>query len=145
MKLQFCGTFLMWLQLWGTFLMKHQFWGTFLMKLQFWGTFSNKRNSYNQSFIYSPTDALVRCLKIILKFYNKIYSKTSKTCFGVTVNTIIRERINSCSLKSQYLTHCIHYRPNICSHTSTVLTTHRCILMDSFIKHYFSKRSLMMV
>ena len=52
-------------------------------------------------------------------------------------------------LLSQYLTHCIHYRPNICSHTTTILTTHRCILMDCFNNCNFSKhklmRSLMMV
>jgi len=31
-----------------------------------------------QNFIYSPTDALVRCLKNI-----KVYIKTAPTCFGV--------------------------------------------------------------
>ena len=49
----------------------------------------------------------------------------------------------------QYLTTFIHYGPNICGHTTTVLTTHRCILMDCFINCNFSKhelmRSLMMV
>ena len=34
-----------------------------------------------QSFIYSPTDAPVSCLKI----NTKIYIKTAPTCFGVTV------------------------------------------------------------
>jgi hypothetical protein len=33
-----------------------------------------------QSFIYSPTDAQVSCLKKILKF--KIYIRTARTCFG---------------------------------------------------------------
>jgi len=37
---------------------------------------------FNQSFIYSPTDALVSCLK---KNDIKIYIKTAPTCFGVTV------------------------------------------------------------
>jgi len=32
-----------------------------------------------QNFVYSPTDALVICLKNI-----KIYIKTAPTCFGVT-------------------------------------------------------------
>ena len=35
----------------------------------------------NQSFIYSPSDALVSCLKRSIKIYNK----TAPTCFGVTV------------------------------------------------------------
>ena len=39
---------------------------------------------YLQSFIYSPSDALVSCLKNI-KIYIKIYIKTSPTCFGVNV------------------------------------------------------------
>ena len=43
----------------------------------------------------------------------------------------------------------IHYRPNICSQTTTVLTIHRSILMDYFINCNLSKhelvRSLMMV
>jgi len=39
-------------------------------------------------FFYSPTDALVRCLKkTILKFT----LKQLPTCFGVTVTNIIRE------------------------------------------------------
>ena len=38
-----------------------------------------------QRFIYSPTDAPVRCLKGNIKIYNKIYIKTAPTCFGVTV------------------------------------------------------------
>ena len=40
----------------------------------------------DQSFIYSPTDALVRCLKNNTKIYIKIYIKTAPTCFGVTVS-----------------------------------------------------------
>jgi len=38
-----------------------------------------------QSFIYSPTDALVSCLKNSIKICFKIYIKTAPTCFGVTV------------------------------------------------------------
>ena len=37
----------------------------------------------DKSFIYSPTDALVSCLKNIT-----IYTKTAPTCFGVTVNPL---------------------------------------------------------
>jgi len=37
---------------------------------------------YYQSFIYSPTDVLVSCLK---KNNIKIYIKTAPACFGVTV------------------------------------------------------------
>jgi hypothetical protein len=48
-----------------------------------------------QSFIYSPTDAPVSCLKNNIK----IYIKTALTCFGVVSYTIISERINSCLLK----------------------------------------------
>ena len=33
---------------------------------------------------------------------------------------------------------------NICSHTTTVLTTHRCILMDCFNNCNFSKHKLML-
>ena len=44
-----------------------------------------KTNIYiYQSCIYSPTDALVSCLKNI-KIYIKIYIKTALTCFGVAV------------------------------------------------------------
>jgi len=38
-----------------------------------------------QSFIYSPTDALVRCLEKKIKIYIKIYIETAPICFGVTV------------------------------------------------------------
>ena len=41
--------------------------------------------------------------------------------------TIIRERINLC----------------LCSHTTTMLTTHRCILMDYFNNCNFSEHKLM--
>ena len=41
--------------------------------------------TYNQSFIYSPTDALVSCLKNNIKIYIKIYMKTATAYFGVTV------------------------------------------------------------
>jgi len=45
---------------------------------------SNK--GYRQSFIYSPTDALLSCLKKNnIKIHIKIYIKTAPTCFGVTV------------------------------------------------------------
>ena len=47
-------------------------------------TFINKL--IHQSFIYSPTDALVSGLK--KQYYNfniKIYIKTAPTCFGITV------------------------------------------------------------
>ena len=44
-----------------------------------------KTDFYYQSFIYSPTDALVCCLKNNIKIYIKIYIKTAPTCFGVTV------------------------------------------------------------
>jgi hypothetical protein len=38
-----------------------------------------------QSFIYSPTGALVSCLKNNIKIYIKIYIETAPTCFvGVT-------------------------------------------------------------
>ena len=47
--------------------------------------------TFDQSFIYSPTDAPVSCLKN----NTKIYIKTAPTCFGVTVtpssgSTLIR-------------------------------------------------------
>ena len=46
----------------------------------------NKKALKGQSFIYSPTDALVSCLKQNnTKIYFKIYIKTTPTCFGVTV------------------------------------------------------------
>jgi hypothetical protein len=34
------------------------------------------------NFVYSPTDALVSCLKNHIKIYIKIYVKTAPTCFG---------------------------------------------------------------
>ena len=41
---------------------------------------------YYQSFSYSPTDALVSCLKKnSIKIHIKIYIKTGPTCFSVTV------------------------------------------------------------
>jgi len=40
---------------------------------------------YYQSFIYSPTDAPVSCLKNRIKTYIKFHTKTAPTCFGVTV------------------------------------------------------------
>jgi len=43
---------------------------------------------YYQSFIYSPTDALVSCLKNNIKIYIKIYIKTAPTCFGVKVTPL---------------------------------------------------------
>jgi hypothetical protein len=41
-----------------------------------------KTNKIYQSFIYSPTDALVSCLKNNIKIYTKICIKTAPTCFG---------------------------------------------------------------
>jgi len=38
-----------------------------------------------QSFIHSPTDAVVSCLKNNIKIYIKIYIETAPTRFGVTV------------------------------------------------------------
>ena len=38
-----------------------------------------------QSFIYSPVDALVNCLKNNIKIYIKAYIRTAPTCYGVTV------------------------------------------------------------
>ena len=42
-------------------------------------------NKCFRSFIYSPTDAPVSCLKNNIKIYIKIYIKTAPTYFGVTV------------------------------------------------------------
>ena len=42
-------------------------------------------HQYFKSFINSPTDELVRCLKNSIKIYIKVYIKTATTCFGVTV------------------------------------------------------------
>jgi len=39
-------------------------------------------NSRYQSFIFSPTDALVSCPKSNIKIYIKIYFKTAPTNFG---------------------------------------------------------------
>ena len=44
-----------------------------------------KTDFYYQSFIYSPTDEPVSCLKNNIKIYIKICIKTAPTCFGVTV------------------------------------------------------------
>ena len=41
--------------------------------------------AYCQSFIYSPTDALVSCLKNNIKIYVTICIKRAPTCFGFTV------------------------------------------------------------
>jgi hypothetical protein len=79
-------------------------------------TFSHSYHTswYYQSFIYSPTDGLVSCLK--KKKNIKIYNS------------------------ARY----IHQLgPNICSHTTTVLTTYRCILIDYFNNCNFSKHELM--
>jgi hypothetical protein len=64
---------------------------------------SYRASWYYQTFIYSPTDAPVSCLKNNIKIYIKIYIKTAPTCFGAVSHTIIRERINSCLLKLQML------------------------------------------
>jgi hypothetical protein len=42
----------------------------------------NNNKLENQSFIYSPTDAQVNCLKNSIKIYIEIDMKTSPTCFG---------------------------------------------------------------
>jgi len=44
--------------------------------------------SHYQSFIYSPTDALVSCLKNNIKIYIKIYTKTAPTCFGAVTPSL---------------------------------------------------------
>jgi len=70
--------------------------------------------------------------------------------------TIIRERINLCLqklllLNSPLLPNSAYTNKDLIygSHTTTVLTTHRCILLDHFRNCNFSKhklmRSLMMV
>jgi hypothetical protein len=41
-----------------------------------------KQIHFYQSFIYSPTDAQVNCLKNNFKIYIKIDIKTAPTCFG---------------------------------------------------------------
>jgi len=46
---------------------------------------SYRTSWYYQSFIYTPTDALVSCIKNNIKIYVKIYIKTAPTCFDVTV------------------------------------------------------------
>jgi hypothetical protein len=43
-----------------------------------------------ESFIYSPTDASVSCLKNNIKIYIKIDIKTDPTCFGAVSHTIIK-------------------------------------------------------
>jgi len=45
----------------------------------------SQTQNFNHSFIYSPTDALVSCVKNNIKIYIKIYIKTTLTYFGVTV------------------------------------------------------------
>ena len=44
---------------------------------------SYRATGYCPSFIYSPTDSLVICLKNNIKVYIKIYIKTAPTCVGV--------------------------------------------------------------
>jgi len=39
----------------------------------------------NRSFIYSPTVALMSCIKINIEIYIKNYIKSAPVCFGVTV------------------------------------------------------------
>ena len=68
-----------------------------------------------QSFIYSPTDALVSCLKGSIKIYIKI----APTCFGVTVTPSSRSALI-----------CAGVAACTCSHTTTVLTTYLRILID---------------
>ena len=42
---------------------------------------------YFQSFIYSPTDALVSYLRNNIKISTQIYIKTAPTCFGVITSS----------------------------------------------------------
>jgi hypothetical protein len=58
-------------------------------------------------------------------------------------HTIIRGRIDSCLLKLQLLKYGGDVTAYIYSHITTVLTTHRCILMDYFNNCNFSKHELM--
>jgi len=44
---------------------------------------------FSQSFIYSPTDALVSCLKININIYIKIHIKTSPTYFGAVTPSVL--------------------------------------------------------
>ena len=60
---------------------------------------------YYQSFIYSPTNAPVSCLKNNIKIYIKIYIKTAPTCFGVTVT------ISGSALICAYLSHSFYKSP----------------------------------
>ena len=46
---------------------------------------------YYQNFIYSPTDALISCLKNNIKIYIKMYIKTAPTCFGVQVGAVVMQ------------------------------------------------------
>ena len=50
---------------------------------------SYRASWYYQSFIHSPTDALVSCLENNIKIYIKIYIKSAPTCFSVTVTTFL--------------------------------------------------------
>jgi hypothetical protein len=55
----------------------------FLMLHNMLKDISNDQWRWNKSkFIYSPTDALVSCLKNNIKIYITIYIKTAPTCFG---------------------------------------------------------------
>ena len=64
---------------------------------------SYRTSWYHQSFIYSPTGALVSCIKNNIKIYFIIYIKRAPTYFSVTVTPSIRERINLSLLKLQLL------------------------------------------
>jgi len=68
--------------------------------------------------------------------------------------TFIMEHINLCLLKLQLLQQSVsplpnsatyrhQYGPNICSHITTVLTAHRCILVDCCNSCNFSEHKLM--
>ena len=48
-----------------------------------WFSHSCRASWHYQSFIYSPTDAQVSCLKNNIKISIKIYIKTAPTCFSV--------------------------------------------------------------
>ena len=74
----------------------------------------NARSKKHQRFIYPPTDTLVSCLKKILKF-------TLKHLRHVSMQFGSSPLPNSAA-------HIHQKGPNICSYTTTLLATHRCIL-----------------
>jgi hypothetical protein len=61
--------------MWNNYLLSRLF--QYLIYIQFFDIITDY-----QSFIYSPTDAQVDCLKSNFKIYIKINIKTAPTCFG---------------------------------------------------------------